>query len=400
MLVGLGPLVRPDLAVVSVVVAVAVLWSRRPRGAELGWLVAGFLALPVGYEIFRAGYYGALVPNTALAKDSGGMYWSQGWNYLVDLVVPYWLWVPLLVIVATAVLIAWANGPRPELVRMLALPIGGALHALFIVESGGDYLHARLLLPSLFAIVAPFAVLPWRPQFRLPLAVIGVWAFVAIAFLRPSLHQQIVPLTDYDVVDGRTLMSDLTKPGHRPMLATDFAFDDGLRAKRLEERGARGAGDAGDRRSPTPRPPRTTLVTSASGISGYRAGPEVLVQEVNSLGDPVGSRMPPTPLSKPGHRKREEWPWILALDDAARRRRRTRRARPRTDRLPRAAAATGGGRGRAPRVALRRARRGARRHPGPAHRRPLLVEPHRRDRPHPTRCAPRPVRRRTQICGP
>jgi len=48
-------------------------------------------------------------------------------------------------------------------------------------------------------------------------------------------------------------------------------------------------------------------------ISGYRAGPEVLVQEVNSLGDPVGSRMPPTPFSHPGHRKREEWPWILAL---------------------------------------------------------------------------------------
>ena len=311
-LVGLGPLVRPDLAVVSVVVAVAVLWSRRPRGAELGWLGAGFLALPVGYEIFRAGYYGALVPNTALAKDSGGMYWSQGWNYLVDLIVPYWLWVPLLVIVATAVLIARANGPRPELVRMLALPIGGALHALFIVESGGDYLHARLLLPSLFAIVAPFAVLPWRPQFRLPLAVIGVWAFVAIAFLRPSLHQQIVPLTDYDVVDGRALMSDLTNPGHRPMLATDFAFDDGLRAKRLEERGARALVTPGIV-LPDATPARTTLVTSASGISGYRAGPEVLVQEVNSLGDPVGSRMPPTPLSKPGHRKREEWPWILAL---------------------------------------------------------------------------------------
>ncbi len=64
---------------------------------------------------------------------------------------------------------------------------------------------------------------------------------------------------------------------------------------------------------PDATPARTTLVTSASGISGYRAGPEVLVQEVNSLGDPVGSRMPPTPLSKPGHRKREEWPWILAL---------------------------------------------------------------------------------------
>ncbi len=121
----------------------------------------------------------------------------------------------------------------------MSLPIGGASTRCSSSRAAATICTPRLLLPSLFAIVAPFAVLPWRPQFRLPLAVIGVWAFVAIAFLRPSLHQQIVPLTDYDVVDGRVLMSDLTKPGHRPMLATDFAFDDGLRAKRLEERGAR-----------------------------------------------------------------------------------------------------------------------------------------------------------------
>ena len=140
---------------------------------------------------------------------------------------------PLLAIVVAGVLTVRAKAPRPALVPMLALPVGGLLHALFIVESGGDYLHARLLLPSLFAIVAPFAVIPWRPQFRLPLVAVGIWALVAIAFLRPSLHQQLVPLTHYDVADGRALMSDLTKPGHRPLLATDFAFDDGVRAKRL-----------------------------------------------------------------------------------------------------------------------------------------------------------------------
>ena len=294
-LLGLGPLVRPDLAVVSVAVIVAVLWSRRPRGRELTWLLVGFLAIPLAYEIFRAGYYGALVPNTALAKDSGGMYWSQGWNYLVDLIAPYWLWMPLLAVAAAAVLTARARAPRPELVRMLALPIGGALHALFIVESGGDYLHARLLLPSLFAIVAPFAVIPWRSPYRLPLVVVGTWALVAVVFLRPSIHEQLVPLTHYDVADGRALMRGLTK-----------------RATRLEERGARALVTAA-RVLPDATPARTTLVTPASGISGYRAGPEVLVQEVNSLGDPVGSRMPPTPLSHPGHRKREEWPWILAL---------------------------------------------------------------------------------------
>ena len=210
-------------------------------------------------------------------------------------------------------LIARAKAPRPAAGADARAPVGGLLHALFIVESGGDYLHARLLLPSLFAIVAPFAVIPWRPQFRLPLVAVGIWALVAIAFLRPSIHQQLVPLTHYDVADGRALMSDLTKPGHRPVLATDFAFDDGVRAKRLEERGARALVTTSGVVLPDVTPERTTLLTPASGISGYRAGPEVLVQETNSLGDPVGSRMPANPNSHPGHRKRESWPWILAL---------------------------------------------------------------------------------------
>jgi arabinofuranosyltransferase len=314
MLLGLGPLVRPDLAVMSAVVLAALCWVRRPRGAQLAWLLAGFFALPVLYEIFRAGYYGTLVPNTALAKDSGSAYWSQGWNYLVDLVATYWLIVPLVAFVAAAVLVARAGQPRPDLVVMLALPVAGLLHALFVVESGGDYLHARLLLPSLFAIAAPFAVVPWRPRFVLVCAVVAIWALVAVAFLRPSLHRAFVPLTEHDVADGRALMSDLTEPGHRPVLATDFAFDDGPLAKRLEREGKRALVVTGARPLLHATPERTTLVSQASGVSGYRAGPAVLVQEVNSLGDPVGSRMTTTPGSNtPGHRKRETWPWILAL---------------------------------------------------------------------------------------
>ena len=60
-------------------------------------------------------------------------------------------------------------------------------------------------------------------------------------------------------------------------------------------------------------PARTTLVSLASGISGYLAGPEVLVHEYNSLADPVGSHMPPNPGSGPGHRKRKGYPWVIAL---------------------------------------------------------------------------------------
>jgi len=316
---GLGPLVRPDLTIMSVVVAAAVLAIRRPRGAPLAWLLGSMLALPVLSEIFRAGYYGILVPNTALAKDAGGTYWSQGWNYLVDLVAPYWLWVPILALVAVAVLVARrghgdAPSPGPPLIVVLALPVAGVLHALFIVKSGGDYLHARLLLPSLFALVAPIAAVPWHRRLLAPVVVLGVWAVLAVAVLRPSIHQGFVPLTEHGVAEGRDLMSSLTLAGRRPILAEDFIFTDGPLAKRLQARGER-ALVINTMKHPIlhATPARTTLVSLASGISGYRAGPEVLVHEYNSLADPVGSHMPPNADSSPGHRKRKGYPWVIAL---------------------------------------------------------------------------------------
>jgi arabinofuranosyltransferase len=311
--IGVGALVRPDLAVVAGCGLVGLVVARRSRGRELVALVAGAAALPIVTEVFRAVYYGVLGPNTALAKDSSGAYWSQGWNYLVDVVAPYWLWVPLLAVGVVVVVLARERvDATPPLAAVLALPVGGVLHALFITASGGDYLHGRLLLPSLFAVLVPAAAVPWRPWLRLALVVLGGWALVTMVALRPGLHEALVPVTDHGVVQGRALMSRLTLPGHRPVLASDFDFDDGERARRLQARGER-ALVAGPEPLLDVTRGRTTLVSPASGISGYEAGPDVLVREVNSLADPVGSHMTPTPLSKPGHRKRLEWAWLLAI---------------------------------------------------------------------------------------
>ncbi|MGX9227252.1 hypothetical protein ACWV95_15215 [Streptomyces albus] len=92
---GLGPLVRPDLALVSGVFLAALwlLW-RPPLRTTLGWAGAA-AALPCAYEIFRAGYYGVLVPLPALAKEASGTQWQFGWDYLRNTLDPYLLWIPL-----------------------------------------------------------------------------------------------------------------------------------------------------------------------------------------------------------------------------------------------------------------------------------------------------------------
>ena len=313
-LVGLGPLIRPDLALVSVIVLCAAAWIVRPRGRNLVAFLGGFLALPVLSEVFRIGYYGALVPNTALAKDASGSYWSQGWTYLVDLVMPYWLFIPVVIIVVTVAALVSLGDRAPVMVAAIALPVGGAIHAIYMVKSGGDYLHGRLLLPSLFAVLAPIAALPWRRWLLVPIGLVGLWAVIAAGWLRPQIHESFVPITRYDVADGRLIMEAITKAGHRPLLATDFAPRDGLIARRLQQDHQR---DLVTIWAPKPirdvTSVRTALISTTAGISGYVAGPDVFVQEANALGDPVGSRMPPLRPSAPGHRKRESPAWMVAL---------------------------------------------------------------------------------------
>jgi len=199
---GLGPLVRPDLAIMSITAVLAVLIVRRPRWSQAGAFLGGVLALPVAVEIFRIGYYAALVPNTALAKDSGGVYWEQGWQYFLDFTQTYWLLIPAIAC-AVAIIFLLVGRARPPIVIVLALPIGGLLHSLYMIRNGGDYLHGRLLLPSLFALLAPVAAVPWRRRMVLPLATGLVWLVIVLTSLRPHIHPNLVPYTSYDVVEGR-----------------------------------------------------------------------------------------------------------------------------------------------------------------------------------------------------
>ncbi|WP_272897343.1 flagellar motor control protein ZomB, partial [Mycobacterium avium] len=102
---GFSVLVRPELALMGGLALIMMLvaartWRRRAL------IVAAGGALPVAYEIFRMGYYGLLVPGTALAKDAAGDKWSQGMTYLSNFDAPYLVWVPAVLLVLLGVLLA------------------------------------------------------------------------------------------------------------------------------------------------------------------------------------------------------------------------------------------------------------------------------------------------------
>lgn len=95
---GLGPLVRPELTVVAVLVLFLILVEPRRLRQRL-LLVAIAAALPVAYQVFRMGYYGLPVPNTAVVKEGSGANWAQGRAYLANFENPYTLWAPLVLLV-------------------------------------------------------------------------------------------------------------------------------------------------------------------------------------------------------------------------------------------------------------------------------------------------------------
>ncbi|WP_159050082.1 hypothetical protein [Streptomyces sp. MMG1533] len=194
-LCGLGPLVRPDLGLVSVVFLGAQWLLVRPswRGVLAGAGAAG--ALPGAYEVFRAGYYGHLVPLPAVTKEASRSLWGRGFGYVVDLALPYLLWVPALFVVAA---VLFGRGGRPPerggpLVPVFAPVVAGLLCWLYVVKVGGDFMHGRMLLPGLLLLLLPVFVVPVSRVGVCAAVGVGAWAVVCAGWLRVPYEGHIGP---------------------------------------------------------------------------------------------------------------------------------------------------------------------------------------------------------------
>ena len=230
LLLGLGVLVRPDLAPFCGLFLVVVLFG--DKGATLRrkvGLVAVAAALPVASEIARMGYYGVLVPNTALAKSAGLSRWGLGWWYLSDSLGAYWFWIPAIILVAIGYwpLLAGyrkVGEGRPERARRRALVaaafgLGALLCMLYEVRIGGGYIATRLLLPAVFAFLCPVMFVP-SPRLRdlratVPVAAVIVWIFVCAFVLRLRPEDTVLHRT-VTLQDTPAQVAVLTPPVIRP----------------------------------------------------------------------------------------------------------------------------------------------------------------------------------------
>jgi arabinofuranosyltransferase len=346
--VGLAPLVRPDFAIYGGPLTLILLlqqtrWKARAK-------LALCAALPGGsFQIFRMGYFASLVPNTAIAKEAFDARWEQGLHYLDNTVGSYQLLVPLALtlIAALAVIIGLARaGLWLRALLPASLVFCGALHVLYVVRVGGDFMHGRMLLPGLFAGFGAIGTVrvswPSRTQRVMTItgfAVMAVWAIACARSLRPVMFVN-------DILDERRWWSETAGVPH-PIHLEDYkahTFYGGpswVKAKIAEgcPAGLASLGDdmgdyckrvawpdlldgkLSDYVEGTQLPLNGLAVASQVvavyafrplGISGRVMGLRINLTDSFGLADPLASRMELLQRGRPGHEKVYDPVWWAA----------------------------------------------------------------------------------------
>lgn len=250
---GLSVLVRPELALIGGLALVMMVIAVRDWRSRLFIVLAGGL-LPVVYQLFRMGYYGLVVPQTAVAKDASGSKWPQGLVYLADFNRSYAMWVPALLLLTLGLVLMFSVG-YPQRTRRVApihssglaravqspaavvifITVSGLLQAIYWIRQGGDFMHGRVLLTPLFCLLAPVAVIPIvirdganlskETGYWLAGATSVLWLAVAgwslWAANSAGMGSDATRVTDSGIVDERRFYAQATGNAH-PLTAADY----------------------------------------------------------------------------------------------------------------------------------------------------------------------------------
>ncbi len=360
---GCSVLIRPELALIGGLALIMMLATAHGWRRRVLIVVAGGL-LPVSYQLFRMGYYGLLVPSTALAKDAAGDKWSQGLIYLSNFDRPYALWVPAMLIPVLALVLSVSAGGRPR-VRRAGLPrpgqsaravqnpsmvvvfitVSGLLQALYWIRQGGDFMHGRVLLVPLFCLLAPVAVVPVvfpegkrfsrETRYVLAGAVSALWLAVAgwslWAANTSGMGDDATRVTYSGIVDERRFYAQAVGNAH-PLTAADYIDYPRMRAALVAIDNTPGGAlllpsgnyDQWDivpavlpppkdnsSGAPTQHGPHTVFFTNL-GMLSMNVGLDVRVIDQIGLANPIAAHTERLQHSRIGHDKNLFPDWVIA----------------------------------------------------------------------------------------
>lgn len=369
---GLSWLIRPEMALYGGVIGLVIFinaetWRRR------GLILLVALPFPLGYEIFRMGYYGLIVPQTAVAKSAKLSDWASGWMYLRDFNDPYGMIIAALLVLAVGYTVfvhggffqgSWGIGAQPDAALtqkfaamrselrtarvMVVVLLGCAfLHVLYVTRVGGDFMHGRMLLLPLFVLLLPVIVIPIRAtsegKFH-ELASFGIfcgavtWSFLVVAgghsYERPGSGDA---QKEIGIVDERAYWTQSMgrEPNNAPKTAEDFLEVPVMRTFKERLAQAQASNDAlmldfviDDKQElydwqPIPRDNSAkekdiplTITRINLGMTSMNAPLDVRVVDSVGLSNPLGARQPRIEGSRVGHNKHLPLSW-QAADSAA-----------------------------------------------------------------------------------
>ncbi|MGW1993740.1 hypothetical protein [Embleya sp. NPDC001921] len=314
--IGLGPLVRPEAAAVTVVFLLALWLIRRPTIRGTFALAGVAAAVPTAYQIFRMGYYGIVFPMPALTKGADGSLWERGWAYVTDFSGPYLLWAPLsAIVIGAGYALRGIHERRGDTIVVLAPPAAAAILFGYVVKVGGDYMHARMLVPILFLLLLPVAVLPLSRAVAAPALALAVWSAISGILLRYS------PSPTSMVGDERAFYARFTGSSH-PTSARDFLRTHPLTKAAVQAElasgrrsliyyGPRLEGDIITVPLREDIPARVAVIGVYLGTAGALSPADVRLVDYWGLVNPIGARFE-LPVTKPGHSKPLSNAWLLA----------------------------------------------------------------------------------------
>jgi len=360
---GFSVLVRPELALMGGLALIMMLIAARSWRRRLLVVVAGGF-LPLAYEIFRMGYYGLLVPGTALAKDAAGDKWSQGMIYLSNFNAPYAVWIPVVLLLPLGALLIAARR-RPSFLRPVLAPdygrlaravqsppavvafvlVSGLLQGFYWIRQGGDFMHARVLLAPVFCLLAPVAVIPVMiPDGKDYSRETGYWVAGTASLLwlgvagwslwaanSPGMGDDATHVTYSGIVDERRFYAQATGHAH-PLTAADYldyprmaailtALDNSPDGALLLPSGNYTQWDLVPMLQPAPgSPPGSTAPQKPQhavfftnlGMVGMNVGLDVRVIDQIGLANPIAQHTERLKHGRIGHDKNLFPDWVIA----------------------------------------------------------------------------------------
>jgi arabinofuranosyltransferase len=330
--VSLGFTIRPDMALFTLTegAALFVLLSRNSTSAEgVGArryisLATALIGIPLLSELLRVAYFGLLVSNSALAKSASSVWLSQGEAYFWNFVRPYWLWIPFLILAAvTGVRMRrwWSIGIRLDLVVLLAPVVGGVFNIAYVVRVGGDFMHARMMLPGFFAIFMIFWFEePSKIRSWLPVVATVMWSLTCLCFLRFT----IVSIGANRIANERTIYIAASGNAH-PITPSNYRNDLWEKEGHVLERVAASLSPSKKIMTWAPTMMALQFVPARShlpelyyvgypdiGLMGLAVGDKVYVFDELSLANPIGSHFVLLVRTRPGHEKAVSLAWMDA----------------------------------------------------------------------------------------